>query len=90
MQISSCHCNIFLFLLLSYNNDEVHTFDSHSVHYIKLLVFSRCFRAGFRAFSTLKYKVRGDTNSCNLWAILKLNTYLIFTSRVVVHFVCHY
>ena len=30
-----------------------------------LLVFSKCFRAGFWAFSELKYTVKGVTNSCN-------------------------
>ena len=34
--------------------------------------------------------VKGVTNSCNLWVIRKLNTYLIFVSGVVVHSVCHY
>ena len=49
-----------------------------------------CFHAGFWAFSELKYTVKGVTNSCNLRVIIKLNTYLIFISGVVVHFVCHY
>ena len=55
-----------------------------------VLVFSKCFRAGFWAFSELKHIVKGVTNSCNLLVIIKLNTYLIFVSGVVVHSVCHY
>ena len=45
---------------------------------IILLVFSKCFRAGFWAVSELKDTVEGVTNSCNLWVIIKLSTNLIF------------
>ena len=48
--------------------------------YILLLVFSKCFRAGFGTFSTLKYRVKGSTNSRKLCVLLKLQTYLIFIS----------
>ena len=58
--------------------------------YPDVLVFSKYFRAGFGAFSMLKYRVKGGTNLCNLWVILMLKTYLMFISVVVVHFVCHY
>ena len=57
---------------------------------ILLLVFSKCFRAGFGAFSTFKYRVKRGTNLCNLWVILMLKTYLMFISVGLVHSVCHY
>ena len=47
---------------------------------IMLLVFSKCFPAGFGAFSTLKFKVIEGT---------KTKTYLVFISMVVIHSVCH-
>ena len=53
-----------------------------------IVFFSKCFRSGFCAFSTLKYTVKGGTNSCNLW-VLKLNTYVMFISGVLVYSVCH-
>ena len=56
----------------------------------RLLVFSKCFPIIFWAFSEFKYTGKGVTNSCNLWVIIKLNTYLIFISGGVVHSVCHY
>ena len=31
-----------------------------------VIVFSKCFRAGFWVLSTLKYRVKGGTNLCNL------------------------
>ena len=49
----------------------------------------------FKMFSSwiwgiIKYRVKGGTNSCKLFVILKLKTYLIFISGFVVHSVCHY
>ena len=42
-----------------------------------LLVFSKCIRAGFGAFSTSKYRVNGGTKFCNLRIILKSQAVLI-------------
>ena len=58
--------------------------------YIQVLVFSKCFRTGFGAFSMFKYRAKGGTNVCKLCVIIKLKTYLIFISGIVVHVVCHY
>ena len=38
-------------------------------HVLFVLVFSKCFRTGFWAFSELEYTLKGVTNSCNLWVI---------------------
>ena len=38
----------------------------------------KCLRDGFGAFSTFKYRVKGDTNSCKLFVISKLKTSLGF------------
>ena len=57
----------------------------HAVQNISLLVFSKCFHTGFLAFSTFKYRAKGGTNSCKWRAILKLKSYLIFISGVVVN-----
>ena len=35
----------------------------------KLLVFSKCFRAGFWTFLTFKYRGKGDTNSCKSFCV---------------------
>ena len=50
----------------------------------------KCFRSGSWAFATFKYRVKGDTNLCKVFVILKLKTYLISIGGVVVHFVRHY
>ena len=41
-----------------------------AIYYI-LLVFSKCFCAGFWAFSMLRYSVKGGTNSSKLFVTLK-------------------
>ena len=41
--------------------DTVYNYLAHHV-----LVFSKCFRAGFYTFSTFKCSVKGGTNSCKL------------------------
>ena len=61
------------------------TFDSDMF----LLVFSKCFRAGFGAFSTFKFKVIEGTNQCYLGFKIKTKTYLVFISIVVIHSACH-
>ena len=55
-----------------------------------VLVFSKCFHAGFGASSVFKQSVKEGTNSFKLFAVFKLKTYFIFISGVVVHSVCHY
>ena len=50
-----------------------------------LLVFSKCFCAGFLTFSMFKYRGKEGTNSCKLCVIFKLKTYLVFISGVVIH-----
>ena len=54
-----------------------------------VLVFSKCFRDEFRAFSTFKSKVIEGTNYCYLWFKIKTKTYLVFISMVVIHSACH-
>ena len=61
--------------------------ETYSTDY--LLAFSKCFHAGFWAFQHSN-RVQGGTNSFNLWAILKWNTYLIFISGFLVYSVGHY
>ena len=34
-----------------------------------LLVFSKCFHAGFGSYSTFKYRVKEGTNMCNFWSV---------------------
>ena len=64
--------------------------DDHSSHFeLMLLVFSKCFRAGFYIFSRLKFKVNKGTNSCNLSFEIKTKTYLVFISMVTIHSACH-
>ena len=45
----------------------------------------KCFQVGFQAISTIKYRVKGRTDSCKLFVILKLKTYLILISEVVMY-----
>ena len=54
-----------------------------------LLVFLKCFCTGFWALSAFKYSERGHKLT-ELCVVLKLKTYLIFKSGVVVHSVYHY
>ena len=52
--------------------------------------FQNVFALNLAAFLTFIYRVNRGTNACNLCVIIKLKTYLIFISGVVVHSVCHY
>ena len=54
-----------------------------------VLVFSKCFRAGFYTFSRLQFKVNKGTNSCNLCLKIMTKTYLVFISMVTIHSACH-
>ena len=60
-----------------------------TVNLLRLLVFSKYFRAGFYTFSRLKFKVNKGTNSCNLCFKIKTKTYLVFISMVMIHSACH-
>ena len=62
----------------------------HQVVSMQVLVFSKCIRAGFWAFSTSKYRVNGGTKVCNWWIILKFKTYLTLIIVVVVLSVYRY
>ena len=54
-----------------------------------LLVFSKCFRAGYFTFSQLKFKVNKGINIWNLCFKIKTKTYLVFISVVTIHSVRH-
>ena len=54
-----------------------------------LMVFSKCFRAGYFTFSQLKFKVNKGINTWNLCFKIKTKTYLVFISVVTIHCACH-
>ena len=54
-----------------------------------LLVFSKCFHAGYFTFSQLKFKVNKGINLLNLCFKIKTKTYLVFISVVTIHSACH-
>ena len=54
-----------------------------------VLVFSKCFRAGFYTFSRLKFKESKGTNLCNLCFKIKTKTYLVFISMLTICSACH-
>ena len=81
---------IFLYIVMQLCTHLIVTHEHGTyIFYPSYWYLQNVFALDVWTFSTLKYRVKGGTNSCNLWVILKLKTYSIFINEVVVHSVYH-